>query len=160
ADLATHLAGDRAEVTAIISGTTQDPHSYEATARDQLTLSRAELVIENGGGFDPFSRTLLDGLQGEAPVVVTGPDVAGQVDADGPAGEHANEHSEGEHSDEHTDDEHAESEQAEAHDHSGHDHAHADGNEHVWYSLATMEALASELSHHLAELDPAGAEEF
>ncbi|QEE60150.1 ABC transporter substrate-binding protein [Salinibacterium sp. dk2585] len=144
ADIASEIAGDRADVSAIISGTTQDPHSYEATARDQLALSRADLVIENGGGFDPFIHTLLDGLQDEPPVVVTVTELTEDA-----AEEHA-------HEDEHAHDHSSDDD----HSHEGHDHSHADGNEHVWYSLTTIEALAGELAAQLSELDPAGAEEF
>src|SRR5690554_5884159 len=136
ADIASDIAGDRAEVSAIISGSTQDPHSYEATARDQLALSRADLVIENGGGFDPFIGTLLDGLQGESPVVVTVAELA-------EAAEEERDHG--------ADDDHS---------HEGHDHGHADGNEHVWYSLATIESFAGKLAAELSQLDPEGAGEF
>lgn len=48
------IGGDWVEVTAIIDNAAQDPHSYEATARDQLAIQDAELVIANGGGYDEF----------------------------------------------------------------------------------------------------------
>jgi zinc/manganese transport system substrate-binding protein len=53
-DIAKQIAGDRAEVTSIISDPDQDPHSYEANAQTQLSLSKARVVIENGGGYDDF----------------------------------------------------------------------------------------------------------
>ena len=59
-DLAMTIGGDLVSVTSIITSAAQDPHSYEASAQDQLALSRADLVIENGGGYDPFIDTLLD----------------------------------------------------------------------------------------------------
>ena len=57
--IAEQIGGDRVDVTSIISSGSQDPHSYEATARDQLAISRAQLVIENGGGFDAFIARLI-----------------------------------------------------------------------------------------------------
>jgi zinc/manganese transport system substrate-binding protein len=51
-DIARAVGGDKVNVTAIINKTSQDPHSYEATAQDRLVISKAELVIENGGGYD------------------------------------------------------------------------------------------------------------
>ena len=48
------VAGDRVEVTPLVSGLAQDPHSFEAGARDQLAVSRAGVLIENGGGYDDF----------------------------------------------------------------------------------------------------------
>lgn len=61
-DLASYIGGDLVEVTNLVNDPSQDPHSYEATARDQLELSNAELVISNGGGFDPFIDGLLANL--------------------------------------------------------------------------------------------------
>ncbi len=61
-DLASYIGGDLVEVTNLVNDPSQDPHSYEATARDQLALSNAELVIANGGGFDPFIDGLLANL--------------------------------------------------------------------------------------------------
>lgn len=59
--IAQSIAGDRAVITSIIDSPAQDPHSYEADARVQLELSRADIVIENGGGYDDFVDTLLAG---------------------------------------------------------------------------------------------------
>jgi len=61
-DLASYIGGDLVEVINLVNDPSQDPHSYEATARDQLALSNAELVIANGGGFDPFIDGLLANL--------------------------------------------------------------------------------------------------
>lgn len=48
------IAGDLASVDAIIYNVNQDPHSYELTARDQLMINNADIVIVNGGGYDDF----------------------------------------------------------------------------------------------------------
>jgi len=54
ADVAQAIGGKYVRATAIIARPNQDPHSYEATVRDQLAVNRAGLTIENGGGYDPF----------------------------------------------------------------------------------------------------------
>lgn len=54
------VAGDLATVDAIIYNTNQDPHSYELTARDQLLISEADIVVMNGGGYDDFIQTAID----------------------------------------------------------------------------------------------------
>src|SRR5215213_6716455 len=59
ADLVRQVAGDTVGVTSVISDPAQDPHSYEADAKTQLALSRARVVIENGGGYDDFMDTML-----------------------------------------------------------------------------------------------------
>lgn len=60
--IAKFIGGDEVSVEAIISDPSQDPHSYEATARDQLLFSEANLVISNGGGYDDFANVLLDAI--------------------------------------------------------------------------------------------------
>ncbi|MET0843072.1 MAG: zinc ABC transporter substrate-binding protein, partial [Mycetocola sp.] len=58
--IAEAIGGDSVTVTSIIDSAAQDPHSYEASAQDQLAISKADVVIENGGGYDPFIDTLVD----------------------------------------------------------------------------------------------------
>ena len=53
-DVAKSIGGDRVQVVSIIENFAQDPHSYEASARDQLAVNDADLIVANGGGYDPF----------------------------------------------------------------------------------------------------------
>ena len=57
--IAAQLGGTHAQVTSIITNPTTDPHSYEPTTRDAETLASAQLVIENGIGYDPWVGHLL-----------------------------------------------------------------------------------------------------
>lgn len=57
--IAESVGGDLVTVTSLITSSAQDPHSYEASAQDRLAISRADVVIENGGGYDPFIDQLL-----------------------------------------------------------------------------------------------------
>ncbi|WP_437583024.1 metal ABC transporter substrate-binding protein [Paramicrobacterium sp. CJ85] len=138
ADIAQSIAGDRVEVTAIIDSSVQDPHSYEASASDRLAVTKADVVIENGGGYDSF----MDSLIGEAnPVILNASEISGLMPED--AGE------------DHGHDEHAH----ESDDHEGHDHIEG-FNEHVWYSIDAMDRLAKHIVEELTELDGTGAETF
>ncbi len=56
-DIAKQVGGARITVTSIIGGS-RDPHEYETTIRDQLAVSKAALVVENGAGYDPFMTQL------------------------------------------------------------------------------------------------------
>lgn len=56
------IGGSLVSVTSIIDDAAQDPHSFEGSARVQLDLSRADVVVENGGGYDSFVDTLLAGV--------------------------------------------------------------------------------------------------
>jgi len=57
-DIVHVVGGDRGHVTPIIHSASQDPHSYQATTQDKLTVSKARILIENGGGYDDFFSTL------------------------------------------------------------------------------------------------------
>ncbi|MFT4234743.1 MAG: zinc ABC transporter substrate-binding protein [Microbacterium sp.] len=60
ADLASSLVGDAADVTAIVDSASADPHEYEATAQDQLAVKNADIVIDNGGGYDHYIDDMLE----------------------------------------------------------------------------------------------------
>lgn len=76
-DIARQIGGDAVSVVSIISDAAQDPHSYEASARVQLALSKADLVIENGGGYDDFVETLLKGAGNDAATILNAVDISG-----------------------------------------------------------------------------------
>lgn len=76
-DIASEIGGDAVRVTSIISDPDQDPHSFEGSARVQLKLSRADVVIVNGGGYDDWATTLLDGASNPSATVLTVADISG-----------------------------------------------------------------------------------
>lgn len=59
-DIAYQIAGEEATVTALIDNVNQDPHSFEASARDQLAVQGADIVIMNGGGYDDFVEQMVE----------------------------------------------------------------------------------------------------
>src|SRR5699024_12449537 len=73
ADIVSQIAGDFADVTAVIDDPNQDPHSYEATTQDRLKLSKADLVVENGGGYDALMTTMLEASGAELDTLDTVP---------------------------------------------------------------------------------------
>lgn len=152
-DIAKQVGGDDVEVTSLITSAAQDPHSYEASAQDRLAVSRADLVMENGGGYDPFVDTLLEAGSTEGVVVINASELSGLMP--GHEGEeHDHEHEES------TSSPAAEAESTEAADeHEGHDHIEG-FNEHVWYSFSAMDEVAHELAHELGEKDAANAETY
>ena len=87
-DIAQQVGGDDVKVTSIISDPDQDPHSYEADATTLLEVSKAAVVIENGGGYDDFVERLIDSSNAD-PVVINAVDVSGKT---APAGGELNEH--------------------------------------------------------------------
>lgn len=140
--IASAIAGDLADVTSIIDSAAQDPHSYEASPQDQLALSKADLVIENGGGYDPFIDTMLDASGSDEVVVVNASEASGLLEGDA--------HSDGESAEEGAE-EHSEDD--------GHDHIEG-FNEHVWYSPHGAEHIAEHVAEELSELDETNASTY
>lgn len=112
-DVAASIGGDRVVVTSIIDRPGVAPHEYEASARDQLAVSRADLLIKNGGGYDPFFDTLVEASGSTAPAVDA-------VTASGRGG----------------------------------------ANEHVWYDLVAVGAVAEAVAGELTGIDPGGADTY
>lgn len=127
ADITRSIGGDAVDVRALISSDSgADPHSYEATARDQLAVERAHLVVANGGGYDDFLTQALDAAGGQRRVVTAVAEA------------------------------HHEDEGAAAAASSPAPHDHGDGaNEHVWYDLKAMSALSTGIASALGDLRPA-----
>jgi zinc/manganese transport system substrate-binding protein len=89
-DIAKQIGGDRVSVTSIIDDPDKDPHEYEADARTQLSLSKAQLVIENGGGYDDFVEKMLSAADNKVAPVLNAADISGfdQKPAEGEFNEH------------------------------------------------------------------------
>jgi len=141
--IARAIGGDSVNVSEIITSAAQDPHSYEPTTRDKLTVSEAAIVVANGGGYDPFMDSLVQSLPSEQ---AGGVELIHAVDTSPVAEEH-----EGESAEEH--EEHADHEDEDSHDHAAY-------NEHIWYDLDSMSALADELSKDFGDADSANKDQY
>lgn len=146
--IAEAVGGDFVDVQSIITSPSQDPHEYEASAQDQLTLKNAGLVIENGAGYDAFMESLIEASGTTAPVIT-----AVEYNHDYPGAEGHDDGASAEPS---------ASAGADDHDHAGEDgHAHVEGfNEHVWYDPHTVEDLAAAIAQKLGELAPDHVADF
>ncbi|MGY2745788.1 metal ABC transporter solute-binding protein, Zn/Mn family [Arthrobacter sp. UYCu723] len=131
-DIVSTIGGDKVRVNSVITRTSQDPHSYEATTQDKLAVSKAELVVENGGGYDDFIHKLADDTGLDQANVLNAVELSGLESADAGSGGTAS---------------------ADGHDHAGF-------NEHVWYSLPAMARLADAVAAKLGELEPSSAGTF
>jgi zinc/manganese transport system substrate-binding protein len=96
-DVASSIGGDLVQVVSIIENFSQDPHSYEASARDQLAVNEADVIVANGGGYDPFMDTLAEAAGNTNIVYAYLPDELEQAPKEEEAGHdhdhaHGNEH--------------------------------------------------------------------
>lgn len=78
-DIAEQIGGGKVDVTSIITDPDQDPHSYEANTQNQLALSKAKVVIENGGGYDDFIDRMLGSGDNASPEVINALKVSGKT---------------------------------------------------------------------------------
>lgn len=88
-DIVHAIAGEHAQVTSFIDHPDQDPHSYEASARNQLAISKADLIVENGGGYDDFIARMAKASAQSGATTVNVVQLSGHA---APAGGELNEH--------------------------------------------------------------------
>jgi zinc/manganese transport system substrate-binding protein len=112
-DVVNQVGGSLVSVTSLITEPAADPHSYEPNARNKLAVSKAALVVANGGGYDDFVDTMLSALNSPPPVLH-----AVEIAATG------------------------------------------QDNEHVWYDLPAVRAVADAVAARLGTIDPANAATF
>lgn len=63
------VGGDAVQVNSIISDPSGDPHSYESSPRDAAAISKANLVVYNGAGYDRFVDKVLSSNGKSMPVI-------------------------------------------------------------------------------------------
>ena len=75
-DIVKQLGGSHVSVTSILSDPNIDPHQYEANVQTAVQVSQAQLVIENGGGYDDWMDKILSGSPNPNRFVLKGFDIA------------------------------------------------------------------------------------
>jgi zinc/manganese transport system substrate-binding protein len=68
-NITSQIGGRDVTVTSLITNPNADPHLFETDAADAATLAQAQVVIENGAGYDTWMGSLL-GADGGSPRVV------------------------------------------------------------------------------------------
>ncbi|MFZ2173098.1 MAG: zinc ABC transporter substrate-binding protein [Rhodococcus sp. (in: high G+C Gram-positive bacteria)] len=125
------VAGDKIDVTSIITEPSSDPHSFEASPADAAELTDASLIVYNGGGYDQFVDDIVGTGNGEQ-LTVNAFELHG-------SGER-------------------EEDTANGDAHEG--HSHGSVNEHVWFDVHTVEAVAQAVADELGDLDPENADTY
>jgi zinc/manganese transport system substrate-binding protein len=137
-DLVERVGGDAVAVTALI-GPGVDAHTYDPAPADLVMLEGADLVVENGLGFEPWLDQFYESAQPRGSRVVVSEGITPLA-----AGE-----------DEHA----AEDEHAEGDDHDeGGDHDHGAYDPHVWHDVANAVVMVENIRDALVAADPANAD--
>lgn len=74
-DIVRQLGGSHVSVTSLIANPNVDPHQYESNTQTAIEVSNAQLVIENGLGYDAWMDKVLSGAPNASRVLL----VAGQI---------------------------------------------------------------------------------
>ena len=75
-DLFQQIGGIHVHVLSIISDPNVDPHEYESNVDDARQIADADVVIENGGGYDDWMDKLMATTQNSKRVVIKAFDIA------------------------------------------------------------------------------------
>jgi zinc/manganese transport system substrate-binding protein len=78
------LGGSHVNVTSILSDPNVDPHEYTSNAQTAAKIAQADLVIENGLGYDDWMDKLLSGSPNPNRIVLTGGKLAAHPLPDNP----------------------------------------------------------------------------
>ncbi|WP_236034377.1 metal ABC transporter solute-binding protein, Zn/Mn family [Bifidobacterium saguinibicoloris] len=78
--LAAEIGGKDVKVTSILSSTGVDAHDFEPKTSDLATLSKAEVVVANGAGYDSWATK----TRGPDSTLVSAAQIVGAMDGDNP----------------------------------------------------------------------------
>lgn len=133
ADFGREIGGDRVRIVEIVKPGT-DPHLYEPSPGDLKELSKAQVILANGLGFESYLERLRKSL-GAGPRFVVAGDVVKPIMAEEAAHDH--QHPVGEHQED------------------GHDHGPVP-DPHWWHSISNAKAAARAVRDAFVDADPAG----
>ena len=83
-DIVKQLGGSHVAVTSILSNPNVDPHEYESNVQTAIAVSKAQLVVENGDGYDAWMDRLLSASPNNSRVVLVGANIADHKLPDNP----------------------------------------------------------------------------
>ncbi len=152
------IVGDLGVVTNIGEG--KDPHDFEPTTQDILTLQKADLVVLQGADFEPWGDDVITQLKSDkVPVVLATADI--KLQEGGHHHEDEDEHEEGhEHEDEH-DEESEEDDHEIEHEEEGHDeHDHGAFDPHTWLDPVLFGEMVEHITEAIITLDPENASTY
>lgn len=124
-DLTQAVGGDNIQLTTLI-GPGVDAHTYDPSPTDLAMLERADVIVENGLGFEPWLDNFLDSTNFQGERIVA---------SDGITPRHADET---------------------GHDEEAHDEEHAHGGDdpHVWHSVPNAIVMVEKIRDGLDAADP------
>ena len=84
ADVISQIGGSHVAVTSVLSNPNTDPHTYESSTTDADAVGSADLIVQNGIGYDAFMKKLEDASPRAQRTVIDVGAVFGKHAADNP----------------------------------------------------------------------------
>lgn len=132
--LAANVAGDHAEVISLMAGTA-DAHDFQLTPRERRLLDRANLVVANGLGLEPWLSRVVAGPKKDSRVVALSTGLEAELI-----------HSS-----------HPEADSGHAHSSHRHDHSSEGINPHIWLDPHLYRRMVTNFLAAIQTIDPANA---
>ena len=135
-DLVQQVGGEHVAVTALV-GPNGDAHMYQPTPQDTIRLTKSQLFVVNGLGFEGWMERLVSASHYKGKVITasTGIHPLAFNNAEEDAGHDAEEH----HDDE---------------------HAHGNQDPHAWHSIPNTVQYVHNIANGLSEIDPTHKAEY
>ena len=131
-DFVRNVAGDQVELTTLVGGD-GDAHTFEPSPQDGVALAQADVIFENGVGFEGWLDKLYSSSQSKAKRVVASKGLK-LLEAD-------------------DDHDHQDATQGRKHDHKEHD-------PHVWHDVQNAIQMVQVIRDELVKADPANADKY
>ncbi|MXX46101.1 MAG: zinc ABC transporter substrate-binding protein [Acidimicrobiia bacterium] len=159
-DLVKGIVGDDATVTVLLP-VGADPHDYQASSRDGVTIREADLVVANGLGLEEGLIAVLESAHDDGARILEVGDMVdpmewgeGRDPHEGEDDDHDHDEDEGDHDhdDDHAEDHTEDEGEHDDHDH-GHDHAHAGAfDPHFWFDPSRVQRAVELIAAELADI--------
>jgi zinc transport system substrate-binding protein len=156
-DFAKKIAGDKAKVVNLVP-TGAETHDFEPTPKDIIELSKANLFVYNGGGFETWIEKIIDSVNTNNEMTILDTSSYVELLPNEESGEHHDEQADEQH-DDHGHDDHSKDEDTHGHDE---EHAHEQGDldPHVWLDPILAKLQAEAIKDALIEIDQKNAEYY
>jgi len=81
-NIASQIGGSHVKVTSVITDPSADPHQYESDAHDAAAIANANIVVQNGLGYDDFMAKLMSASPNSNRQVLTAAQILGATGDD------------------------------------------------------------------------------
>jgi zinc transport system substrate-binding protein len=149
-DFATVIGGEHVNVINMVPAGVE-PHDWSPKSQDMTNISKAQMFIYQGAGFEGWTEDVLGGLNTDSLVVVEASHGIELMEAS-----ESEEHHEGEEG--HEEEAHEKGHEEEAHEEEVHEHGAYDP--HTWLSPRSALAMAENVRNGLKQADPAHSADY